>query len=1618
VAASLTPNHARLEALYEVSRALTSSLDLGEALLIVIDAAIRLTGAERGFLMLCDPDTGALDFRAARTAEHETIDESAFEVSRTVVTEVIHTGDPVVTLNAQKDPRFVDKTSIVNYLLRSIMAVPLRARGRLLGVLYVDSRTRDVVFSSGDLDLLNTFADQAATAIVNAQLFEAQKRDAEVRHVLLEIARMAQAASTIAELAERLVAALPGWTGCERCCLFLGDPQTSGLRPAACSRAEDRAFFAQATPFPLDQIAWVAQVRQADRPLLLPLTELIDSLPALWLQQLQPAGAVLLVPIRAADRLIGLLTLDNPATGQPISRLGQAVTDVLGEQLATALQRLELYEASRRQLQELAVLNAVAAATTTAGSLAELTTQVMGIINSVLGTEGLGVMLIDEAAGALRLQTSHPADAIAVPLGQGIVGYVAATGQPRRAPDVQLDPLYLSLTAATRSELCVPLKVGERVVGVINAESSVEDAFSAADERLLTTVADQLAVAIEKQRLLADERQQRELAEALRDVGLDLTLEADLDEVLNRLLGHIARVIPYDAASVLHVTPEGLTTVVGARGYDRFGPEVEAAIPRLQFSVTDTANLRQMVETGRPHFVPDVQADRTWIHTVATPLLRAWVGAPVFAQGRCVAFLSAESAQPGAYRAEHAQRLGAFAGYAALALENVRLFRAAKQQAAELDAVRTASLSLTSSLDVRAVLNAILQSALALLPGSQDAVIYFYENSRLILGAGLRADGRPTAATEPRPHGLTHTVARLGEPIVVADIASHPLFREAPLTWRGAIFGLPLKIGERVVGVMNASYPAPRRFADGELRILKLLGEQAAAAIENARLFAATRKQVEELTFLQAVALAGTESVGLDALLERVTVMIGQLFNARHYGVLLLDQTGLVLQPHASFRGANIAPVVVGEGLVGRVATSGRSGRLPPPGAAERLRDPLHRGMRSQLAVPLKAGERVIGVIEAESDQWAAFNEDDERLLATVAGQLATAMEKARLFDAERAARGQAETLREVAALLNTTLDRAQLLGLILEQLARLVKYQSASVMLLNGDVLYLAAQRGFRGEAQYLDSLQLLGLEHIRTVLDDGQPLMIADTHSDDRWQPVPNGDYIRCWLGVPLVAKGRSIGILNLDSEQTGFYTAHDAEVALALANQAAVALERLRLLEETQQRERELSILLAIAQAVSSSLNLEEILRRVGTAVTQTLAVDSCAISAVDLTARTVALLNWHSVGPPPGEVVEGSFDLAAYPITARVIDDDDLGVVHADDTAADPTEVALLRRIGYGTLLMVAVRASGRPVGLLELYTLATDREFSDVDLRLARAIADQMGVALENARLFQAEREQRQLAEALREAATSLSASLDLDTLLDQLLDRIASVVPYDAANLMLVDPFSEQAWVVRQRGYERFGPEAAATIQTVRLHIGQTATLRGLMEAGRAMVIADVADYPGWVDVGPLAQVRSWAGAPVLGQGNVFAFINLDKTEAGFYQPKHAERLAAFAGQVALALQNARLFEAERRRVAALTTLHDVGLELGVQLDLPSLLVSMVAGAARLLETRGGAFYALDAATEVLSIVAEHGLPAGGLPTSLRVGEDVAGRVAQTEEALLVGDYAAQYGGGPARAAS
>src|SRR5258706_3904797 len=209
-----------------------------------------------------------------------------------------------------------------------------------------------------------------------------------------------------------------------------------------------------------------------------------------------------------------------------------------------------------------------------------------------------------------------------------------------------------------------------------------------------------------------------------------------------------------------------------------------------------------------------------------------------------------------------------------------------KQQDDELDALKKLSIHLTSSLDLPDVLDAVTSETMRLIENARDVHIFLYKNKKLNFGAALDSEGnRNKVWAKPRMNGLTYTIARDGEMIIVEDMKNHPLYVNSPSEWQGSIIGIPLKVGTTVVGVMNLARSSIGGFSGSELRLLSLLSDQAAVAISNASLHQMISRQAYSDT------LTGLPNRrALDERLEEEVISARK--NNYSFAVIMMDMDG------------------------------------------------------------------------------------------------------------------------------------------------------------------------------------------------------------------------------------------------------------------------------------------------------------------------------------------------------------------------------------------------------------------------------------------------------------------------------------------------------------------------------------------------------------------------------------------------------------------------------------------------------------------------------------------------------------------------------------------------------
>jgi two-component system cell cycle sensor histidine kinase/response regulator CckA len=530
--------------------------------------------------------------------------------------------------------------------------------------------------------------------------------------------------------------------------------------------------------------------------------------------------------------------------GKPIGMIGT---------LRDITERKQEKEEIWRRLQEMALLNVITTTIASATNVDEALQNICAELARFLRIPQAGfAMLNPQRTAAKVIADYHPPDSISAigwtlpVINNPSMAYILEHKVPLAIADAQHDPLLAPVHEIMRqrnakSILIVPIIAGGEVIGTIGFDAFQRREFSASEIKLVQHVAGHLGQMLMRKQVEEALRRERDLAKALEEAAAVLSSTLDLDQVLDRILEQVSRVVPHDAANVMLVQGDQ-ARIVRWRGYERFG--AEEFVSTVTFNILDVPNLRQMMESKEPMFIPDTATYPGWVHVPVQEWLRSYAAAPIVVRDEVIGFLNVDSVTPGFFTQAHAGTLRAFADHAAAAIQNARLFEAQRRRNEELETLRQASLRLTSTLELQPILEAILDHALQLM-SADDAHVFLYDGQQLAFGAALWAGGRQQKPySEPRPHGLTYTVAHSGEWIVVPDMSDHPLFRDRQ--WHGAIVGLPLRIGERVVGVMNIASQKPRAFDENELRALELLADQAAIAIRNARLYEAAQQELAE----------------------------------------------------------------------------------------------------------------------------------------------------------------------------------------------------------------------------------------------------------------------------------------------------------------------------------------------------------------------------------------------------------------------------------------------------------------------------------------------------------------------------------------------------------------------------------------------------------------------------------------------------------------------------------------------------------------------------------------------------------------------------------------------------
>ena len=836
-------------------------------------------------------------------------------------------------------------------------------------------------------------------------------------------------------------------------------------------------------------------------------------------------------------------------------------------------------------------------------------------------------------------------------------------------------------TRHVRGWLGVPLIYHSEAIGIITLDSRTPGFYDKDDARVAMIFANQAAIAMENARLFSETERQLDELDKLHRASALMTSRLALDQVLQEVVALASDVAGSDDTSLALVDDRGdLFYSVEERS------DIFKDIPPLHKRARPSGTTRQVIRSGEPAAFHQVNPDQNHNPYLLKADVASYVGLPLKTRDRVVGVLFVHSRTPGVF-GDRIPLLTTFANQAAIAIENARLHQQTQDRAQALHRLLEIGQQITRVTDrPREVLEKITQKACQV-TDADCAVIYPYIARRkvydkdIVASFGLHHEFAPS--DKPREQGKSVTARIIKEPsgmCIVSDVAKDTgrasqgkTLRESKFVAREGIqafAAVRLDFGPEPVGVLFVNFRKPHNFTQDELEIIRLLANQAAVAISNARLYGRTSQRLEqkvaELHTVGEINQLITSTLDLDEVLSLILNKAVELAHVQN-GLLQLvdDETGeLVIQlqqdPH---QGPSKQPrLKLGEGITGKAAHEKRS--IIVYDVLQQPWQGIYReywtDTRSELAVPLLIGESCIGVLNLEHPEPGYFSEDEREIIEGLAAQAAIAIENARLYDALKRRSEHLRALHEASKAIATgfAVERIHVLDHIAEQAVERItgvkgpKAVSATIL------LYDEAAHELRLESVYPPDM----FSQFEARLGGGIPLdrdsaptartgIVGRTFWEGNAQRVKDvradPDYLevdprtRSELDVPLLDSNRTIGILSVESDQTGAFDEDDEQALQGLADLAEIAIKNAEQLERLKRTDT-VALMGAWGADVAHDVNREvgAIRRAVYMLQLRSDVPDGVKerLGDIDHSAGLLALPELPVQAPKPGQVVE--------------------------------------------------------------------------------------------------------------------------------------------------------------------------------------------------------------------------------------------------------------------------------------------------------------------------------------------------------------------------------------------
>lgn len=703
----------------------------------------------------------------------------------------------------------------------------------------------------------------------------------------------------------------------------------------------------------------------------------------------------------------------------------------------------------------------------------------------------------------------------------------------------------------------------------------------------------------------------------------------------------------------------------------------------------------------------------------------------------------------------------------------------AERRARNLRALLEVSRQATANLEQQQVLEIVVQAVQDVMGYPMASILLFDERRQELVASAISTHKQnliPLGDRVPLGRGMVGTAAQTGQTQLANDVLSNRNYIRAPGGWDpGSEISLPLKSGARVLGVLDVEAEPKNAFKPDDVQVLEALADQLVVILEKARLFEGERRRAERLATLNGIGRLITASLSMEDMLATATEAIRARMQFPSVSVFLIDPNApdtLMLRARSS--AAHNQEAVgyrqpIARGLLGRAARSRRPVLVNDVTADPDYVPIPNTQHRAELAIPIQVAERLLGVLNIEDER--PFTDEDATAFQIVADQLAVAIDNTRLFDDTRANVNDLMALYELSQRITGARSADDTMRAALEELAANGVYRCTIALFSDYDqtgqptrfhVPYIYVP----GEGVYpVDEYVPTGDDELNPLLDRGELVAIADVVTDERVPESLRAEQLavgRPALAIiPLMEGGRRIGNLVLSHSTVHLWTEAELRRYRSSANQIAVAIENARRFEREAKRTNRLELIARLGQRIAARLDSTELLNTTAEALHMRLGYEHISIFLVDAADEMVLVQSavasqWDWLGNPPYRqpVEQGILGVAAQTRAPVLIND-----VQADARYVPIPGAEVLR-----AELAIPILLGERLLGVLDA---ATGRRFSEDDQTGLTIVADQLAIALENARLYNRVQEvavldeRQRLARDLHDSVTQLIFSITL-----------------------------------------------------------------------------------------------------------------------------------------------------------------------------------------------------------------------------------------------------------------